>query len=57
LQAAPVDAVGDHRIAMAAAVAALVARGSTRITGWDAVRTSYPTFEADLRHLLPGGTQ
>ncbi len=52
-----VDAGGDHRIAMAAAVAALVAPGSTKITGWEAVRTSYPAFEDDLRHLLAGGAR
>ena len=43
---------GDHRIAMAAAVAALVAPGATRIAGWGAVRTSYPRFQDDLRRLL-----
>ena len=46
---------GDHLIAMAAAVAALVAPGATQIAGWDAVATSYPGFEADLRSLLAGG--
>jgi len=50
-----VESAGDHRIAMAAAVAALVARGTTRITGWGAVRTSYPRFQDDLRLLLTGG--
>jgi len=50
-----VDAGGDHRIAMSAAVAALVAAGATRITGWGAVRTSYPGFEDDLGRLLAGG--
>ncbi|MEO5678797.1 MAG: hypothetical protein ABIS47_03925 [Acidimicrobiales bacterium] len=49
------DAAGDHRIAMAAAVGALVAHGPTRIAGWEAVRTSYPGFEDDLRRLLAGG--
>ena len=57
LRGGPVDAAGDHRIAMAAAVAALVAEGSTRITGWDAVGTSYPAFSDHLRHLLGGGTR
>ena len=46
-----VDSHGDHRIAMAAAVAALVAPGESRIEGWEAVRTSYPGFEDDLRRL------
>ncbi|MEE2768533.1 MAG: 3-phosphoshikimate 1-carboxyvinyltransferase [Actinomycetota bacterium] len=43
-----VDSHGDHRIAMACAVAALVADGRTTVTGWEAVSTSYPTFDADL---------
>ncbi len=55
-EAGVVEAGGDHRIAMAAAVAALVAPGTTRITGWDSVRTSYPGFEADLATLLAGGS-
>ena len=54
LQPGSVDSSGDHRIAMAAAVAALVAPGTTLITGWNAVRTSYPRFEDDLQ-LLTGG--
>lgn len=44
-----VDAAGDHRIAMAAAVAALASAEGARISGWEAVATSYPTFEEDLR--------
>ena len=55
LTGAEVDSHHDHRIAMACAVAALVADGPTTIAGWDAVATSYPTFEADL-DLLRGGT-
>jgi 3-phosphoshikimate 1-carboxyvinyltransferase len=54
LAAGLVESFGDHRVAMAGAVAALVAPGATRITGWDAVSTSYPGFEDDLRHLLGG---
>jgi len=42
---------GDHRIAMAMAVAGMVARGRTRVEGWEAVDTSYPTFEAQLEAL------
>jgi 3-phosphoshikimate 1-carboxyvinyltransferase len=45
---------GDHRIAMAMAVAALGAEGQTTIDGWDAVATSYPEFARDLE-LLRGG--
>jgi len=54
LSAGHIESFGDHRVAMAGVVAALVAPGATRITGWDAVRTSYPGFEDDLRHLLGG---
>jgi len=57
LQPGYVDSGGDHRIAMAAAVAALVAPGATRIAGWGAVPTSYPGFEDDLRTLLAGGAR
>ncbi|HVE46596.1 MAG TPA: 3-phosphoshikimate 1-carboxyvinyltransferase [Acidimicrobiales bacterium] len=51
LRGAPVRSHGDHRLAMALAVAALVAEGSSRIEGWEAVATSYPGFEEDLRRL------
>ncbi len=45
LSPAAVDAHGDHRMAMTAAVAGLAAgTGTTRITGWEAVATSYPGF-------------
>ena len=47
-----VDAGGDHRIAMALAVAALVGTGPTLVAGWDAVATSYPAFEEDLRRCV-----
>jgi 3-phosphoshikimate 1-carboxyvinyltransferase len=49
LRGGVVDAGGDHRIAMAAAVAGLAATGETTVTGWEAVATSYPGFEDDLR--------
>ena len=42
---------GDHRIAMAAAVAVLAGDGVTEVEGWDVVRTSYPGFEQDLASL------
>ena len=43
-----VDSHGDHRIAMACAVAALAADGPTTVAGWEAVSTSYPGFGTDL---------
>ncbi|MGH8979423.1 MAG: 3-phosphoshikimate 1-carboxyvinyltransferase [Acidimicrobiales bacterium] len=42
---------GDHRIAMAAIVAALAARGASRVEGFGCVATSYTTFLDDLRAL------
>ena len=44
MQGAQVDSFGDHRIAMAFAVAALRAGGETRILGADAASISYPEF-------------
>lgn len=46
-----VDARGDHRIAMAFAVAGLVAEGTTEIEGADTIRTSFPDFEQELWRL------
>lgn len=51
LKGAEVDSAGDHRIAMALAVAALGADGPTTISGWDAVGVSYPGFERDLARV------
>jgi 3-phosphoshikimate 1-carboxyvinyltransferase len=42
---------GDHRIAMAAAVAAAAGTGRSEVGGWDAVAVSYPGFAADLVRL------
>ena len=48
-----VDAAGDHRIAMSAAVAAMAmpAGAEVSISSWDAVATSYPGFLADAASL------
>ena len=43
---------GDHRMAMAMAVAGLASEGAVVVEGWEAVATSYPRFEQDLRSLL-----
>ncbi len=48
-----IDSAGDHRVAMALAVAALAASAPVEITGWEAVATSYPGFEEDLRRCRP----
>jgi 3-phosphoshikimate 1-carboxyvinyltransferase len=46
-----VDSAGDHRVGMAAAVAALAASAPSRVRGWEAVATSYPAFLTDLETL------
>jgi len=42
---------GDHRIALAAAVAANAMAGESIVRGWHAVAVSYPRFTDDLRVL------
>jgi 3-phosphoshikimate 1-carboxyvinyltransferase len=51
LQGAEIDPRGDHRIAMAFAVAGLGASGETRILEADCTAVSYPAFFAELRRL------
>jgi 3-phosphoshikimate 1-carboxyvinyltransferase len=46
------DAQGDHRMAMALAIAALGARGPSRIEGSDVVAISYPDFFDTLQRLV-----
>lgn len=46
-----VEAHGDHRIAMAFAIAGLIAEGTTTIRGAEAIATSYPDFEKHLWSL------
>ncbi len=55
LDAAAVDSHGDHRLAMAWAVAGLVARGEMHIAGSDAVDVSYPDFWRDLAAIAEQG--
>lgn len=50
-RAATVDAAGDHRIAMTAAVMGLGVAGATQIHGADVVDVSYPGFVDTLRAL------
>jgi 3-phosphoshikimate 1-carboxyvinyltransferase len=54
LRGAAVDSGGDHRMAMALAVAALGAEGETVIEDTACVATSFPGF-ADLLNTLAGG--
>lgn len=49
-----VDARGDHRVAMAAAVAATICAGPVTILGAQCVEKSYPAFWGDFQVL--GGT-
>jgi 3-phosphoshikimate 1-carboxyvinyltransferase len=51
LSAATVSSRGDHRIAMAAAVLALVADGPSVIEDVDCIATSFPRFAGTLRAL------
>lgn len=46
-----VDAVGDHRIAMAAAIAATAADGPVTILGAECVAKSYPSFWEEYKRL------
>ena len=52
LRGAEVDSLGDHRIAMAFAVAALRAEGETRIRGAEAAVISYPEFFEALERVV-----
>ena len=51
LHGARVSSFGDHRVAMALAVAALQADGTTEIEGAECVDISYPGFWEDLEAL------
>jgi 3-phosphoshikimate 1-carboxyvinyltransferase len=47
LQGGTADAHGDHRIAMAAAVASIKCSASVALSGWECVSKSYPAFWQD----------
>jgi len=51
LHGAELDSLGDHRIAMAFAIAALRAEGETTIHGADAAGVSYPAFFEELQRV------
>ncbi len=51
LHGATIDPHNDHRIAMACAVAALGAKGETKIQDVECINKSYPQFFSDLRML------
>lgn len=50
-QGGGVASFGDHRTAMALAIASLAAKGEVRIEGAEAVPTSYPAFFKDFEDL------
>lgn len=52
LQGAEVDSFGDHRIAMAFAIAALLAEGETIIRNSDAAIVSFPDFYQTLQKVI-----
>jgi 3-phosphoshikimate 1-carboxyvinyltransferase len=49
LKGATINSYGDHRIAMAMAVAGLIAEGKTVIEDTECIETSFPGFERSLR--------
>ena len=51
LHSGVVDPRGDHRIAMAAAVAGAAIPGGVTVTGFDCSRVSYPDFMRDFTAL------
>ena len=52
LRGARLESFGDHRIAMACAVAALISEGESELTGADAVAVSFPEFFAMLESVI-----
>ena len=52
LRGARLQSYGDHRIAMAFAIAGLFAEGETVIEDVDCVGTSYPNFYETLEHIM-----
>jgi 3-phosphoshikimate 1-carboxyvinyltransferase len=52
LYGATLQCFGDHRIAMAFAIAGLFAQGTTIIENVECVETSYPTFGATLNSIM-----
>lgn len=57
LHGAVIDSFGDHRIAMAFAIAGLFAKGETVIRNTECVNTSYPGFAHHLQAVLAHRSQ
>ena len=47
-RASRLTSFGDHRLAMAAAIAANATDGESVVDGWNAIAVSYPEFTDDL---------
>lgn len=56
LSGGPVESCGDHRIAMAFAIAGLIANGATEIIDADCATVSFPEFYESLEMLTAPGT-
>ncbi|HEX4491792.1 MAG TPA: 3-phosphoshikimate 1-carboxyvinyltransferase [Acidimicrobiia bacterium] len=54
-QAATMKGHGDHRIAMAAAIAGHAIEADSTVRGWSIAAVSYPTFLDDLASVTGGG--
>jgi len=52
LKGATMNSFGDHRIAMAFAVAALFAKGETKIVGAECAKVSFPEFFQTLKKIV-----
>lgn len=52
LKGSVVDSGGDHRIAMALAIAGLVAKGETKVLETDCITISFPEFESILKKIV-----
>jgi 3-phosphoshikimate 1-carboxyvinyltransferase len=57
LQGAAVESYGDHRMAMALAIAGLKAVGTTTVVDTECIHTSFPGFVTILRDLIPGAVE
>jgi 3-phosphoshikimate 1-carboxyvinyltransferase len=56
IQGGQADSEGDHRIAMTACIAALLARGQSEVKNISCVKTSFPIF-FELLHKMTGAEQ
>jgi len=54
LRGAEIETAGDHRLAMAFAIAGLAAEGPTVIQNAESVAVSYPEFWSELERIAPG---